>query len=132
MAGDDLAEITSHADEARRKATSLGWLTPPTSVNSNDSLLPDRFALNQNYPNPFNPSTNIEYGLPKTAYVVLKIYNILGEEIRTLVQELQSPGIKSVVWDGTNNRGLGVASGIYIYQIKAGDFRSAHKLMLLR
>ncbi len=132
VAGDDLAEITSHANEARRKATSLGWLTPPTSVNSDDSLLPDRFALSQNYPNPFNPSTNIEYGLPKTAYVVLKIYNILGEEIRTLVQELQSPGIKSVVWDGTNNRGLGVASGIYIYQIKAGDFRSARKLMLLR
>lgn len=94
--------------------------------------MPEQFVLSQNYPNPFNPSTNIEYGLPKTAYVVLKIYNILGEEIRTLVQEQQSPGIKTVVWDGTNNRGLDVASGIYIYQIKAGDFRSTRKLMLLR
>jgi photosystem II stability/assembly factor-like uncharacterized protein len=94
--------------------------------------IPTNYSLSQNYPNPFNPSTTIRYTLPKTAKVVLKIYNFLGQEVRTLVNEKQSAGEKSAVWDGRDRFGKEVSSGIYIYQMKAGDYVKSHKMILLR
>ena len=85
-----------------------------------------------NYPNPFNPTTTIEYGIPKASYVTLKIYNLLGQEIKTLVNEQINSGKHSVIWNGTDNNGNKVNSGIYIYTIQAGELRETKKLMLMK
>ena len=104
-----------------------------TWVDQNtDQSYPNAFYLSQNYPNPFNPSTAIRYDLPKAGIVLLKIYNALGQEVRTLINERQSAGEKSVVWDGKHNDGQSVASGIYIYQMKAGEYILSRKMLLVR
>jgi plastocyanin len=85
-----------------------------------------------NYPNPFNPSTTIRYTLAEEAYVTLKIYNTLGQEVATLANELQTAGDKSAVWNGTNQEGARVSSGIYIYRIQAGDFVRTQRMILMK
>jgi FlgD Ig-like domain len=102
-----------------------------TGVAVNEDL-PKSFTVFQNFPNPFNPSTTIRYQLPKRLRVELKIYNSLGQEVRSLVKEVQQAGEKSVVWDGRNEFGKAVASGIYLYRIKAADFVQSRKMILLR
>ncbi len=94
--------------------------------------IPTEFALDPNYPNPFNPTTTIRYALKENAPVTLKIYNTLGQEVRTLVNSRQEVGYKTVVWDGLNNRGSRVASGIYIYRLQAGDFVQVRKMILTK
>jgi hypothetical protein len=89
--------------------------------------LPKEFALRQNYPNPFNPSTTIKYALPTDSRVSLKLFNILGQEVLTLVNEEQKAGYKSVEWNALN-----FASGVYFYRLQAGDFVSSKKLLLLK
>jgi hypothetical protein len=95
--------------------------------------LPTKFALFQNYPNPFNPSTTIRYDVAKQTKVVLKIYNILGQKVQTLVNATEMPGYKSVIWDGKNDGGQRVSSGVYIYELKTGSgFSERKKMMLLK
>lgn len=93
---------------------------------------PTRFWLNQNHPNPFNPSTRIRYALAKASLVSLKIYNILGQEVATLVDADQPAGIRSVIWNGKNALGFPVGSGVYFYRIEAGDFAKSRKMLLLK
>jgi hypothetical protein len=93
---------------------------------------PTEFALLQNYPNPFNPETTIKYNLAEGTNVGLRIYNIVGQVVRTLVSERQSAGRYQVRWDGTDDRGSAVSSGIYFYQVSAGKFRDVKRLMLLK
>lgn len=102
-----------------------------TSVNNKEEL-PSEFALRQNYPNPFNPTTTINYALPKASYVTLKIYNMLGQEVKTLISKEMKAGAHSVNWAGDNNYGQKVTSGTYIYQISAGEFMQAKKMILLK
>jgi hypothetical protein len=85
------------------------------------------FELEQNYPNPFNPGTTIKYKLPQASLVNLKVYNVLGQEVATLVDESQPAGIHAVQFDGS-----GLSSGVYFYRLSAGDFVQTRKLMLLR
>ncbi len=106
---------------------------------ANSALLPKEYALSQNYPNPFNPTTSIEYQLPADSKVSVRIYDIMGNEVRTLVDESQDAGYKSVVWNSTNNSGNIVASGVYFYRITASSianpakvFVDAKKMMLLK
>lgn len=107
--------------------------TPPLDVRDrNVNQLPELFELSQNFPNPFNPSTSIEFALPRAGDVNIKIYNILGEEVKTLVSEHLAAGYKSVDWDGRGSNGLPVASGIYLYRIQAGDFTDTKKMVLLK
>ncbi len=103
----------------------------PTSVPSTE-LLPEEFTLQQNYPNPFNPETVIRYQLPQESQVKLSIHNLLGQEIRTLVNEKRDAGHYDVIWDGRDNAGQQVASGIYLYRLRAGGFTEVRKLTLLR
>lgn len=90
------------------------------------------FQLFQNYPNPFNPSTTISYNLPVTSEARLIIYDLLGREIRTLVNEVLRPGRHSVEWDGTDNVGAAAISGVYFYQLKSGKFVETKKLVLIK
>lgn len=93
---------------------------------------PTHFALGQNYPNPFNASTMISYTLKSDADVTLKIYNILGQEVKTLLEKHQPAGTYTVTWDGKDSKGNDVASGIYFYQIKAGEFSAKKKMAYLK
>ncbi len=100
--------------------------------------VPTGFELSQNYPNPFNPSTTIKFTLPSqqegglTLPTTLKIYNVLGEVVRTLVDEPMAPGAHEVVWDGKDDQGDETASGIYFYRLRAGDFQDTKKMVLMR
>lgn len=91
---------------------------------------PQHFALHANYPNPFNPSTTIRYELAAAAQVQLVVYDLLGQQIRSLVDLHQPAGGYSVVWDGLNENGQQVANGLYFYEIKAGSFQGVRKMML--
>jgi hypothetical protein len=95
-------------------------------------LIPKAFDLAQNYPNPFNPETNIDYGLPEDASVVLKVYNVLGQEIKTLVNEQQPAGYYSIMWDGTNGHGETVSTGVYIYRMTAGQYTASKRMILVK
>jgi flagellar hook assembly protein FlgD len=94
--------------------------------------VPVKFALEQNYPNPFNPTTTIRYQLPDRAEVSLKIFDITGHEVRTLVKEILAAGEHSVTWNGTNDRGIPVSSGVYLYQLKAGNRTESRRMLLLK
>jgi hypothetical protein len=100
------------------------------------NTLPTSYALHQNYPNPFNPVTTIRYELPKASRVTLKIYNMLGQEVRTLEQSDQEPGYYQSVWDGRNDNGMLVSSGIYTYRMTAvagsSSFVDVHKMILVK
>jgi hypothetical protein len=89
--------------------------------------IPKVFSLNQNYPNPFNPTTNIEFAIPKSEFVTLKVYNILGEEVATLVSEKLAAGSYKYDWDASS-----LASGVYLYKLQAGAFQQIKKMVLLR
>jgi hypothetical protein len=112
----------------------------PTSVSENENLsLPQNFSLGQNFPNPFNPSTTIpfkvkssESGVGRTLRTTLVIYNVLGEGIRSLVDENLNSGTYQVVWDAKSDRGEKVPSGVYFYRLKSGDVSETRKMVLLR
>jgi hypothetical protein len=89
--------------------------------------VPSAYALYQNYPNPFNPSTTIKFELPRTAYVTLGVYDILGRQVSVLVNERRNAGIHEVKFDGS-----GLSSGVYFCRIEAGSFVQTRKLLLLR
>lgn len=109
-----------------------------TGVEGQSEGVPTVFALEHNYPNPFNPTTQIRYALPKESFVILKVYNVLGQEVATLVNEQQSAGFMTVKWDGRNTLSQGVGSGVYFYRIEArptdgsSPFISSKKMMLVK
>jgi len=96
------------------------------------SIIPDEYYLRQNFPNPFNPSTTIEYGIPEAGNVSIKIYNIIGQEVRSLVNNKQEAGAYNIIWDGKDNWGTYVASGVYFYKITVNKYQNIQKLILLR
>ncbi len=102
-----------------------------TSV-ADDPDIPTAFALEQNYPNPFNPSTRFTYHLPNSAQVEVAVFNMLGQRAKTLVSELQPSGSYVIAWDGKNDQGVPVPTGIYIYQLKADGFMQSKKMLLIR
>lgn len=95
------------------------------------SAIPEQFALKQNFPNPFNPTTIIQFDLPQSETVILKIYDLLGQELRTLVDRELPAGSHQARWDGKNNTNNDVPTGTYIYRIVAGKFVSAKKMVLV-
>jgi hypothetical protein len=109
-----------------------GGTDDQTSVSENSETAPRDFKLYQNYPNPFNPETTIAYQINAPADVLLKIFNLNGQEVKTLVQEFQMPGSYQFKWDATDNWGQKVSSGIYLYQIQAGNNSQTKKMMVLQ
>jgi hypothetical protein len=94
--------------------------------------VPDVFALHQNYPNPFNPVTTIRFDIPQESHVRMDVYNVLGQRVRTLMNGTMQPGFHAVSWDGTNDMGKPLASGMYIYRIQSSKFTSVKKLVLMK
>jgi glucose/arabinose dehydrogenase/lysophospholipase L1-like esterase len=94
--------------------------------------LPADFSLSQNYPNPFNPETSIKFELPTGSKVELRIYNVMGELVRTLMNEKRDAGRYTVTWDGRDEHLIRVASGMYVYQIIAGDFKTSRSMILIK
>lgn len=107
---------------------------PPSVVTTvtDEQTLPDGFTLKQNYPNPFNPTTTIEFALPQTSEMVLRIYNLRGEVVNTLIQGTHSAGVQSVTWDGTDHLGRSVTSGLYFYKLDVGTFTEIRKMTFLK
>jgi hypothetical protein len=96
-------------------------------VEETASTLPSSYQLEQNFPNPFNPATNIRYSVPKASKVELRVFDLLGREVRELVSTVQPPGQYSVAFNAQ-----GLASGVYFYRLTAGTFTETKKLMLLK
>jgi hypothetical protein len=125
---DQIAASGGMAQELLDEAYTQMGLNKPT-------YLPKAFALAQNYPNPFNPSTTISYSIPETSNQVgvkLSVFNIRGQLVRTLVDQTQGAGTYNVNWDGTDDRGRQIGSGVYFYRIQAGDFVSTRKMVVLK
>ncbi len=104
---------------------------PDTAVETAGNSKPISFELHQNYPNPFNPGTVISYQLPRSAGVQLVIYNSIGQRVRTLVEGYRELGAHSTLWDGRDDDGRALASGVYVYRLTAGAFSQARKMVLL-
>jgi len=104
-----------------------GGLITGTGSNNASLTIPDNYSLSQNYPNPFNPSTKINYTIPKSGLVSLKVYDLLGKEVASLVNEVVNAGSHEVLFNASN-----LSSGTYFYRIKVGDFISTKKMSLLK
>lgn len=101
-------------------------------VRGQSTTVPDFFALGQNYPNPFNPQTRLEYQVPQAAHVNISLYNIVGQLVATLVDEVKSPGRYSVSWNATDQNGLRVPSGIYMARMVSNNYSATRKVALLK
>jgi hypothetical protein len=97
-----------------------------------EPALPDDFSLSPNHPNPFNPATTIEYRVPFRCVVLLEVFNVLGQKVRVLFQGEKSAGSYTVEWDGADDLGRTLASGVYLYRLRAGEFSATKKMLLLK
>ncbi len=103
-----------------------------TTALEDDAEVPQAFMLEQNYPNPFNPATQIQYALPQAASVRLAVFDLLGRTVQTLVEAQQPPGSYTVRWDGRNDAGALVPSGIYLYRLEANDVIKTRRMLLVK
>ncbi|MDD3967021.1 MAG: T9SS type A sorting domain-containing protein, partial [Candidatus Marinimicrobia bacterium] len=97
-----------------------------------EDILPSAFTLEANYPNPFNPMTSIRYAIPEAARVRLSVYDLSGRRVRTLVNAIENPGFRQVVWDGRNDAGDALSSGVYLYRLEAGNIVQTRKMLFLK
>ena len=102
------------------------------ALSVDETSLPTKYAIHQNYPNPFNPVTSLRYDLPENSLVNITIYDMMGRDVKTLINQSQDAGFKSIIWDATNDYGKPVSAGIYLYQIQAGEYISTKKMVLLK
>ncbi len=139
----NLSEYTTYYWRVRSQTSGKGDYSIYSNVESfstgdditgveEENTIPTEYYMSQNYPNPFNPTTNIKFGLPNNANVKIVIYNILGQEIKTLINKDLNAGTYNLVWNGTNEAGIKVPSGAYLYRITAGNFVETKKLMLIK
>ena len=113
----------------------LATLTVITDVDETSSSVPGEFRLQQNYPNPFNPTTTITYNVREPSHVTLRIYNVAGQLVKTLVDDVVSPspgGLHNVIWYGDTNTGEAAASGVYFYKLVTPGFTKTRKMVLLK
>jgi len=128
-----LSQLTaSQKDDLKAYLLAIRLGDIPTRVDEPASEMPAAFALKQNYPNPFNPETYIDYQISATSRVELVIYNGLGQQVRTLLNQKQAPGNYQIRWDGKNDLGAPMSSGIYLYRLRAGSFVQKRKMVLLQ
>ena len=119
--------VSSIEDYGSKLGSLLAKLGSGNNAKSNDNFIPVKYNLYQNYPNPFNPTTSIKFDIPKTSNITLKIYDILGREVATLVNEEKTAGSYTITFNASK-----LASGIYFYRLTAGSFNQTKKLVLLK
>jgi hypothetical protein len=131
--GEEMVTIVGKQDEAMAAGQAFDMPPVETETSGQDPALPARFTLYQNAPNPFNPVTNIRFDVPpEGGQVTLRIYDVGGRLVRTLVDGMQSPGQKTIAWDGRNEAGNPVATGTYLYRLTGKGFERTRKMVLLR
>ncbi len=118
----DLPLITS-----AQTVTWTGYYDPVVTINNNENELVKYFELEQNYPNPFNPTTHFEFGISKFEWVTLKVFDVRGKEVATLVNDIKQPGKYNIEFNGSN-----LASGVYFYKLEAGSFVQTKRMLLLK
>ena len=130
--GDTIVDLTPEFYNGT--APDMGAYESPytTSLAMSDVLLPLNFRLYFTYPNPFNPVTTLRYDLPKNSLVNITIYDMMGRVVKTIVNDQQMAGYRSIQWNATNNNGSPVSAGMYLYMIQAGEFRQTKKMILLK
>ena len=121
----EIVSVDLSSATGQSAAVSLGF-------SGNDANLPEDYILSQNYPNPFNPETRIDFSLPEAAYVELKVYNILGKTVRVLAEQQMTAGSHSVIWNGRDDDGSSVSSGIYFYRLETSELSLSKKMILLK
>ena len=129
------AKAVDQYDNLSSSSNSYGVWVMPTKrgqLSHTGKLYPTQFELRQNYPNPFNPTTTISFDLPEDANVMVDIFDVAGRKIRTLINEPKEAGTHQVMWDGQDDHGNSVASGVYVYRIQAGDFVQSKKLLFMK
>ncbi len=102
------------------------------AIDGTETVMPLTYSLADNFPNPFNPTTNITYAIPASNHVTIKIYNSLGQTVKTLVDQYMSAGTYQITWDGTNLNGVTVPSGVYFYQMQSSHFNVTKKMLLMK
>ena len=123
----DVIRIYNYARLLRDSQSTVGVID-----RDRNAELPHRFSINPAYPNPFNPITTLRYYLPENIRVNIIIYDMLGRQVKTLINQTQDAGFKSIIWNATNDYGKPVSAGIYLYQIQAGEYISTKKMVLLK
>ncbi|MBD3289425.1 T9SS type A sorting domain-containing protein [candidate division KSB1 bacterium] len=124
--------VVTATDYADNESDPSVELVATSLANFDGSAVPTEYALSQNYPNPFNPTTMIRYQLPEAGKVTLRVVNSLGQEVRTLVDADMDAGYHTISWDGRDNAGIQVSNGIYMYQIKSGNFVATKKMVFMK
>ncbi len=119
-------------DGSGRREFTVRVFYDPLAAGDDKQPLPTEFALEQNYPNPFNASTMIKFAVPEKEYVEMKIYNLLGQKVRTLLSSEKGAGWYSIIWDGKADSGYELPTGVYLMKMKAGEFEAKKKLMMLK
>ena len=105
---------------------------PINNLGIKDKYSINNYSIQQNYPNPFNPITMLEFNIPLKCLVNITIYDLIGKKVKTLLNQTQNAGQRSIIWDATDDYGQPVSAGIYLYQIKAGQYVSTKKMVLLK
>jgi hypothetical protein len=114
------------------ESNKVGRVTNPFMLTKASNVIPIEFSLSQNYPNPFNPVTTIKFGVPEESKVSLLIFDLLGREVKTLINGNLKPGFHKVIWNGTDHFEKQVATGMYFTVMQSGDFRDVRKMVLLK
>jgi hypothetical protein len=134
-AGDHMSWILISESDKEYTIEGSGEITIPseeTFTLERKAIIPIAYTLHQNYPNPFNPITSLRYDLPEQAQVTLTVYDLMGREVTQLVNITQDAGYRSVQWNATDSFGKPVSAGVYLYQVRSGDFVQTRKMVLLK
>ncbi|MDD2331543.1 MAG: T9SS type A sorting domain-containing protein, partial [Candidatus Cloacimonetes bacterium] len=124
--------LVINSDDPEAETTIIPLMGTAIHVSNEDQITPLVTELKNNYPNPFNPSTTIHFSIKDSAPVRIEVYNILGQRVRTLVNETKKAGVHSVTWNGTDDSGRNVSSGIYFYRMNSGKYTSTKKMIMLK
>jgi hypothetical protein len=128
----DVTATQLQNDFALKFTTETPLIVSVKGEDANKNLVPDRYTLEQNYPNPFNPTTHIRYTLPEAGHISLKIYRVDGQLIKVLCDDYQSAGRYEKIWDGSNDHGIKVSSGVYFYRLSSGKFTQVKKMLFIK
>ena len=129
--GHELTFIYNQEQDGKLTVMSFAPEFEVVDVDFKNSVLPDAYALSQNFPNPFNPTTSFTLSLPEASDYAIRIYNVAGQIVKTLDGHAEA-GVHTITWDGRNNQGSSVASGVYFYKAEANGFTETRKMMMLK